>query len=150
MNVRNFKFMVLLITAPVLAYSRFGPDQWFVFKTDARYVGLGAVLSQVQDDGLIQPTDLCLLLHWQAQKDLWVENFGSRVGCLLFSILLARPSLCCLHGPCYLLVNIIINSPALKTTENGHNFSRNWAWLPNFVYSSCAKVTTRPRPYKKS
>ena len=43
-----------LVTAPVLSYPIFGPDQEFILETDASGVGLGAVLSQKQD-GHIHP-----------------------------------------------------------------------------------------------
>ena len=37
----------------MLAYPQFGPGHIFVLETDASTVGLGAILSQVQDDGTI-------------------------------------------------------------------------------------------------
>lgn len=40
-----------LISSPVLAF----PGCEFILETDASYVGLGAILSQQQDDGKIHP-----------------------------------------------------------------------------------------------
>ena len=44
-----------LITAPVLAYPQFGEGSEFVLETDASTSGLGAVLSQKQEDGRLHP-----------------------------------------------------------------------------------------------
>ena len=44
-----------LSTSPVLVYPRFGPGQDFILETDASTIGLGAILSQRQDDGTIHP-----------------------------------------------------------------------------------------------
>ena len=45
----------LLVTAPVLAFPRFGPDAEFTLETDASGVGLGAILSQKQQDDELHP-----------------------------------------------------------------------------------------------
>ncbi len=45
----------LLASPPILVYPKFGASQSFVLETDASTVGLGAVLSQEQDDGTIHP-----------------------------------------------------------------------------------------------
>lgn len=45
----------LLVTAPILAYPRFGAGRSFVLETDASTTGLGAVLSQEQDDRCVHP-----------------------------------------------------------------------------------------------
>ena len=44
-----------LTSPPVLVYPKFGPDSEFILETDASYVGLGAVLSQRQEDGKVHP-----------------------------------------------------------------------------------------------
>ena len=45
----------VLVSAPVLAYPRFGPGNTFILETNASKIGLGAVLSQMQGDGAIHP-----------------------------------------------------------------------------------------------
>ena len=45
----------LLVMSPVLAYPQFGDQKEFVLETDASKVGLGAVLSQKQEDGNLHP-----------------------------------------------------------------------------------------------
>ena len=45
----------MLTTAPILAYPKFGLDAEFVLEMDASKIGLGAVLSQQQSDGMLHP-----------------------------------------------------------------------------------------------
>ena len=47
------KLKLALTAAPVLAYPKFSSGWRFALKTDASTVGLGAVLSEVQEDGTI-------------------------------------------------------------------------------------------------
>ena len=61
----------LLTTSPVLAYPRFGPSQSFILETDASGVSLGAILSQVQEDGVIHP-----IAYASRSLDKHERNYG--------------------------------------------------------------------------
>ena len=65
------KLKELLVTAPVLAYPRFGPEGEFILETDASGIGLGAVLSQKQDDGLVHP-----IAYASRSLDPHEKNYG--------------------------------------------------------------------------
>ena len=52
-SFRNLKHA--LVSAPVLVYPKFGPGNQFILDTDSSITGLGAILSQIQDDGTIHP-----------------------------------------------------------------------------------------------
>ena len=61
----------ILVTAPILAYPRFGPGVEFVLETDASGVGLGAVLSQLQEDGQLHP-----VAYASRSLDASEKNYG--------------------------------------------------------------------------
>ena len=63
------KLRTALSIAPVLAYPQFGLSHKFVLETDASTVGLGAILSQVQDDGMIHSIAYIYMLH-----ELWTNK----------------------------------------------------------------------------
>ena len=65
------KLKELLTSAPVLVYPKFGPDVEFVLETDASYVGLGAVLSQLQDDKRLHP-----IAYASRSLDPHEKNYG--------------------------------------------------------------------------
>ena len=67
-------FKQLLCSAPVLAYPEFGPGKCFILETDASIGGLGAVLSQTQEDGSIHPIAYALDKHERNVSELkhWV------------------------------------------------------------------------------
>ena len=54
-NRIHLSLKYLLTTAPLLAYPQFGHGEEFILETYASFVGLGAVLSQKQDNGLVHP-----------------------------------------------------------------------------------------------
>ena len=49
------KLKDILVSAPILAYPKFGPGVVFILDTDASCVGLGGVLSQMQGDEQVHP-----------------------------------------------------------------------------------------------
>ena len=62
---------VALSTSPVLIYPKFCPGHSFILETDASTVGLGAVLSQMQDDGTIHP-----IAYASRSVDKHEKNYG--------------------------------------------------------------------------
>ena len=73
----------LLVTAPVLAYPRFGPEEEFVL--DASLNGLGTVLGQ-QDDGHIHPIVRSLQPHETNYAISVLETLG-----LVWAVKMFRP-----------------------------------------------------------
>ena len=65
------KLKELLVSAPVLAYPRFGSEVGFILETDASYVGLGAVLSQRQENGDVHP-----IAYASRSLDVHEKNYG--------------------------------------------------------------------------
>ena len=73
------KLKRLLTTAPLLAYPRFGHAEEFILETDASLEGLGAVLSQKQDDGLVHPVAFAsrsLQPHEKSYSSTELETLG--------------------------------------------------------------------------
>ena len=62
---------VALSTSPVLIYPKFGPGHSFILETDASTVGLGAVLSQMQDNGTVHP-----IAYASRSVDKHEKNYG--------------------------------------------------------------------------
>jgi hypothetical protein len=62
---------VALSISPVLVYPRFGPGHSFILETDASTVGLGAVLSQMREDGTIHP-----IAYSSRSVDKHERNYG--------------------------------------------------------------------------
>lgn len=60
-----------LVSTPVLVYPKFGPGNTFILETDASKVGLGAVLSQMQEDGTVHP-----IAYASRSTDKHERNYG--------------------------------------------------------------------------
>ena len=87
-----------LITARVLVYPDFERD--FVLEMDASILGLGAILSQVQDDGKLHPLAYASRSLSKSEKSYRIGNVGSSMGNHPLSILLVWTRSDCLHRPC--------------------------------------------------
>ena len=61
----------VLTSTPILVYPKFGPEYEFALETDASYVCLGAVLSQLQDDGKLHP-----IVYASRSLDPYEKNYG--------------------------------------------------------------------------
>ena len=116
------KLKELLISAPVLAYPRFGPDRSFVLETDASTIGLGAVLSQIQDDGIVHP-----VAYASRSVDKHEKNYGiselETLG-LVWAVRYFRPYL--LGHPCVVYTDHAACLSILNTARPSGKLAR-WA-----------------------
>lgn len=69
-----------LSTSPVLVYPKFGPGQSFILETDVSTVGLGAILSQVQEDGTVHPIAYASRSVNKHEKNYGVSELETRTG----------------------------------------------------------------------
>lgn len=63
------KLKELLANAPIVVYPRFGGGRTFRLETNASTIGLGALLSQEQDDGTVHPVAYMHLVRWISMKE---------------------------------------------------------------------------------
>ena len=66
-----------LVSAPVLAYPQFSSSNPFILETDASTKGLGAVLSQQQNDGRIHPIAFATRSLTPAEKNYAITELES-------------------------------------------------------------------------
>ena len=107
---------------PVLAYPQFGPGRTFILETDASIVGLGAILSQVQDDGMIHP-----IAYASRAVDKHERNYGiselETLG-LVWAVRYFRPYI--LGHPCVVYTDHIACLSILNTAKPSGKLAR-WA-----------------------
>ena len=91
----------------MLIYPKFGPGHSFILETDASTVGLGAVLSQMQDDGTVHP-----IAYASRSVDKCEKNYGiSELETLdlVWAVRYFRPYLLCTvytdHAACLAILN---------------------------------------------
>jgi len=96
------KLKQLLISAPVLGYPRFGEGCSFILETDASGVGLGAILSQEQEDGQIHPIAYASRTLDAAEKNYGISELET-LG-LVWALRYFRAYL--LGHPCVVFVNL--------------------------------------------
>ena len=113
---------VALSTSPVLVYPRFGPGHSFILETDASTVGLGAVLSQVREDGTIHP-----IAYASRSVDKHERNYGiselETLG-LVWAVRYFRPYL--LGHPCTVYTDHAACLAILNTPKPSGKLAR-WA-----------------------
>ena len=114
----------LLTTPPVLAYPKFGPSRTFTLETDASTVGLGAILSQEQDDGTVYPA-----AYASRSVDKHERNYGilelETLG-LVWAVRYFRPYI--LGHPCLVYTDHIACLSILNTTRPSGKLAR-WALI---------------------
>ena len=82
------------MSPPVLIYPRFGPESEFILETDASYVGLGAVLSEQQEDGKIHPIAYASLLWIVMRRSMECLSWRLLVWYGLYATFAPTPHYC--------------------------------------------------------
>ena len=116
------KLRTALSSAPLLAYPQFGPGHTFVLETDASTLGLGAILSQVQNDGMIHP-----IAYASQAVDKHERNYGiselETLG-LVWAVRYFRPYI--LGHPCVVYTDHAACLSILNTAKPSGKLAR-WA-----------------------
>ena len=103
----------LFVSAPVLAYPRFGAGRSFILETDACSIGLGAILSQEQDDGSVHP-----VVYASRALDKHERNYGiselETLG-LVWAVRYFRPYI--LGHPCVVYTDHVACLSILNTSK---------------------------------
>ena len=117
----------LLTSSPVLVFPKFGPGCEFIVETDASYVGLGAVLSQQQEDGRVHPIAYASRSFDQHERNYGVtehETLGLVWAVRYFrSYLLGHRTIVYTdHG---LLITFESSKTLWKISQMGYDYPRN-------------------------
>ena len=139
---KAFDTLVLKLTqAPVLAYPQFNKS--FVLETDASVTGLGAVLSQEQDDGQLHPVAYASRALSPNEKNYAITELETLAVVWAFS-----------HFHAYLYgheVLVFTDHTAVKTIlENPSKSGKHARWWTKVYGSGIAKIEIRYRLGKEN
>ena len=137
-----FDALILKLTqAPVLAYPQFNKS--FVLETDASVTGLGAVLSQEQDDGQLHPVAYASRALSPNEKNYAITELETLAVVWAIS-----------HFHAYLYgheVLVFTDHTAVKAIlENPNSSGKHARWWTKVYGSGLAKIEIRYRPGKEN
>ena len=111
----------MLTSAPVLVFHDF--REWFILETDASGLGLGAILSQLQPNGLIAPIAYASRTLQQHETRYWISELEA-----LAVVWATKHFRVYLYGhPCDVYTDHEVLQALLNTPHPSRKLAR-WGW----------------------